>query len=307
MKSLPSVSVVVPTYNRSGFIERAFGSLLGQDYPKDKFEIVVIDDGSNDRTLEILERFRKQHPFFRYFSQANKGPATARNRGIREAQGEIIMLMDDDCIAARTWARELVSAYKDERVGGVAGRIEFVSLDNNIANQFAAHANGAGQPLDADGEIDFFVTANASFRRDVIDQVGGFDETFPHAAHEDVDLSHRVKRAGWKLVYHDGAVVQHYHNHNIKGDLKKGYQVGNAEALYQLKHGHDLRLWASVLQCLMSFGRIPLSSARYLTEGLGIKRSLAFPVIHRLHKLMVTSGKVRGYYAYKSSIKASRA
>src|SRR6266498_196465 len=128
------VSVIIPTHNRSGFIERAFTSLVEQEYPKDKFEIIVIDDGSNDRTPEILERFRKQHAFFRYLSQANKGPAAARNLGIRQANGEIILLMDDDCIAATTWARELVNAYTDERIGGVAGRIKFVASDNNIAN-----------------------------------------------------------------------------------------------------------------------------------------------------------------------------
>jgi len=301
LNSLPSASVIVPTYNRSGFIERAFASLVEQDYPKDTFEIIAIDDGSTDRTPEILKRFCRDHTYFRSLSQANKGPAAARNLGIREANGDIVLLMDDDCIAEKNWARELAGSYRSDNIGGVAGRIKFVASDNNIANQFAAHDIGSGQPLNAAGEIDFFVTANASFRRKVIEQVGGFDETFPYAAHEDVDLSHRVRRAGWRLLYHDAAVVDHYHHHNIRGDLKKGYQVGNSEALYQLKHGDDLQLLNAVTECLLSFGKTPLSIAKYLTEGLGLRRSLAFPLLHRLHKLMVTSGKIKGYYSYRNS------
>lgn len=299
----PTVSIVVPTYNRSYFIEKAFSSLVDQAYPKDRFEIIVVDDGSRDRTDEILERFRKSYPSFRYFSQPNKGPAAARNLGIRYAKGDIILFMDDDCLADENWVTELVLGYGDERVGGVAGKIKYVPPDNNIANQFAARSDGAGQAFCANGEINFFVTANASFRRDVINQVGGFDETFPHAAHEDVDLSHRIKQAGWKLVYSDDAVVHHYHYHNLKGDLKKWYQVGNAEALYQLKRGQDMRLWGAIFRCLFSFTKIPFSSLKQLRSGVGLKRSLAFPLIHRLHNLMVTSGRVRGYFCYRNSFK----
>jgi glycosyltransferase involved in cell wall biosynthesis len=299
----PTVSIVVPTFNRSHFIEKAFSSLVAQDYPKDKFEIIVVDDGSSDNTPEILRRFQADHSFFQYFSQPNKGPAAARNLGIRHASGEIILFIDDDCIADTNWARELVRDYADQQVGGVAGRIRFVPPDNNLANQFAARSEGAGQPFNSSGEIDFFVTANASFRRDVISRVGGFDETFPHAAHEDVDLSHRVKKAGWKLVYSDAAVVHHYHYHNLKGDLKKWYQVGNAEALYQLKRGQDLLLWRAIFRCLLSFAKTPFSSVKQLRSGDGLKRSLAFPFIQRLHNLMVTSGRVRGYFSYRNSFK----
>jgi glycosyltransferase involved in cell wall biosynthesis len=300
---VPTVSIVVPTYNRSHFIERAFSSLVEQDYPKDRFEIIVVDDGSSDRTPEILRRFQEEHSFFRYFSKTNKGPAAARNLGIRHAKGEIILFIDDDCLADKTWVRELIGDYEDEQVGGVAGRIRYVPPDNNIANQFAARSDGGGQAFCANGEIDFFITANASFRRDVINQVGGFDETFPHAAHEDVDLSHRVKQAGWKLVYAGDAVVHHYHYHNLKGDLKKWYQVGNAEALYQLKLGQDPRLWGAIFRCLLSFIRIPFSLFKHLKSGEGLKKSLAFPLIQRLHNLMVTSGRVRGYFSYRNSFK----
>jgi GT2 family glycosyltransferase len=141
----------------------------------------------------------------------------------------------------------------------------------------------------------------------VIDEVGGFDEDFPHAAHEDIDLSHRIKRAGWKLLYADDAVVHHYHHHDLKGDLKKWYRVGNGEVLYQLKHGQDPHLWESIFRCLVSLMKTPFSPLKKLTNGEGLKQSLAFPLIQRLHNLMVTSGKVRGYFSYRNSFKAQGA
>jgi GT2 family glycosyltransferase len=302
----PTVSIVVPTYNRSNFIEKTFSSLVNQDYPKDQFEIIVVDDGSSDGTTEILERFKRDYPFFQYLSQSNKGPATARNLGIQHAQGEIILFMDDDCIADKSWVKELVRGYEDQQAGGVAGLVKYVPPNNNISNQFAAQAKGAGPEVNARGELDFFVTANASFRRAVLNQVGGFDETFPHAAHEDVDLSYRVRQAGWKLLYCERAIVDHYHSHNLKSNLRKWYRIGNSEVLFQLKHGLDVKLWSGILQSLISFPKFPFAAFRYLRAGLGVKRSLAFPLIPRLHNVMVISGKLRGYFSYRNSFEPAK-
>jgi glycosyltransferase involved in cell wall biosynthesis len=300
MEFYPSVSVILPTYNRGDFIAKSINALVSQNYPKDRFEIVAIDDGSTDNTQEILKAFKQEYPFFKYIAQDNRGPASARNFGIRSSRGEIMAFIDDDCVADEDWIFELTRGYENDAIGGTGGRVDYVPPNNNIANQFASFVGGKGHAFTSDGEIIFFGTGNASFRRGVLLELGGFDETFPHAAHEDVDLSERVKRTGWKLLYHDTAVVRHYHKHDFRSDLKKGYQIGNAEALYQLKHGDDMELFSCVLQCLFSFCRIPLSVAKCLSQGLGLKQSIAFPFMHRLQKLMVTSGKVRGYYSYRN-------
>ena len=307
MNEHPKATIVVPTYNRSRFIEKAFSSLVNQDYPKDRLEIIVVDDGSADRTPEILKRFQSEYSYFRYLSQSNKGPATARNLGIRHASGEIILFIDDDCIADQNWVTELARGYQDPSVGGVAGRIKFVPSDDNIANRMAAQSNGRGQPIEPDGGIAFFITANASFKREVLDQMGGFDETFPHAVHEDVDLTHRVKQAGWKLLYSDDAVVHHYHNHTLKGNLKKWYQLGNAEALYNFKHGLRAPVWSSVPASLFMFLRVPFGFVKNVTNGLGVKQSFMFPLIHRMHDLTVSAGRVRGHLNYRRVFKTHRA
>lgn len=303
MHDFPTVTVIVPTYNRNHFVERAFVSLVEQDYPSDKLEIIVIDDGSTDQTHEILLRFQSEYPNFRYLQQINSGPATARNAGLREARGEIILFMDDDCIADDKWVRELIRAYEDPEVGGVAGRIQFVPPADNIANRCAARSTGDGQPIDANGQIAFFVTANASFRRAVLEQVGGFDTAFPHAAQEDLDLSFRVKSRGWKLLYSDTAIVHHYHHHTIRGDLKRCFQIGQAEAIMRVKHGVKYTVWAELPLSFIAFWRVPFGCVRNLARGVKPLESLMAPLHHRLRNVMLALGRTKGYFSQRNRLR----
>ena len=113
----PSVSAVIPTRNRGPFLERAIRSLAAQRYPSDRYEVIVIDDGSTDGTPEVLKRCLAEFPCMRVLTQRNRGPAVARNAGIRIATGEVILLMDDDCTCHEHWAFELTRAYVDAGVG----------------------------------------------------------------------------------------------------------------------------------------------------------------------------------------------
>lgn len=303
MNTYPQVTIIVPTYNRSYFIERAFTALLRQNYPPDKLEIIAVDDGSTDSTREILARLQNEYPAFRYLAQANRGPAAARNLALRRARGEIILFTDDDCIADQNWVRELARGYEHPAVGGVAGQIRYVPPGNNLANAIAAHANGKGQPLNDRGEIAFFITANASFRRAALEQTGGFDAVFPHAAHEDLDLSDRVRQAGWQLRYADSALVHHHHHYTFKGNLKKWCQIGNAQAIYQLKRGAPTSVCTALARSLVALLRIPFGFIKHLTRGKGLTVSLMLPLTHRLHDLTIALGMIRGYASYRAVFK----
>src|SRR5438093_7821196 len=209
----PSISIAVATRNRADRLDRALAALVRQNYPPDRLEIIVVDDGSRDHTRTVVDRHAAGYPRLRYLSQSGRGPAAARNLAVGHARGEIVLFTDDDCVPDPDWVRELVRGFEEAHVGGVAGRIEFVPPGDNLGNRIAAATNGCGQPRTPDGQLDFIVTANGSFRKAVLEQVAGFDETFPHAVHEDVDLSHRVRRAGRTLRYVDGALVYHHHDH----------------------------------------------------------------------------------------------
>jgi GT2 family glycosyltransferase len=298
----PAVTVVIPTYNRGHFLERALTSVLTQNYPADRLAVIVIDDGSRDGTRDILQTFQSHYANFQFLQQTNRGPAAARNTGLRAARGEIVAFMDDDCLADANWLRELARAYDRSTVGGVAGRIRYVPPDDNIANRCAARYTGEGQPVNGDGEIAFFVTANASFRRTVLEQVGGFDTAFPHAAQEDLDLSFRAKRAGWQLRYTDTAVVDHYHQHTIRGDLRRYYQIGKAEAILRAKHGLTHSVWTDLPLSVCAFWRVPFGCVRNLVHGARPLESLMTPLLFRLNQTMLALGRTAGYWAQRRQV-----
>src|SRR5690242_8167475 len=97
MPASPFVSVVIPTYNRCESLKRTLEGLARQDYPTIDFEVIVVSDGSTDKTEEVLKTYAVAAPFrLRFFTQANSGPSVARNRGVQESTGEVIVFLDDD-------------------------------------------------------------------------------------------------------------------------------------------------------------------------------------------------------------------
>ena len=131
--TFPSVSVVIPVYNGERTLGRCLESLLKQNYPRDAFEIIVVENSSTDATTEVAQRYP-----VRVLHNSERGPASARNMGIANSQSEIIAFTDADCIAHVDWLRELVQPYSDPEVGGVAGEIMAYEHDErNITEQFS--------------------------------------------------------------------------------------------------------------------------------------------------------------------------
>ncbi|MCS6911591.1 MAG: glycosyltransferase family 2 protein, partial [Anaerolineales bacterium] len=133
-------SVVIPTYNRQATLRRCLTALLAQTYPA--HEIIVVDDGSTDGTAEMMTR---DFPIVRFFRQKNAGPASARNRGIREASGDVIAFTDDDCLPPADWLERLADGYRRHPdVAGVGGYLDApdeVLADNALAqyDYFVSH------------------------------------------------------------------------------------------------------------------------------------------------------------------------
>lgn len=214
MNNTDRIGVVVPTYERPAQLRDTVDSLRSQTIRD--YEVVIVDDGSESveqrAVLDDISEFDR----FSVIRQENAGPATARNRGWQRLDTEFVAFTDDDCVVPEHWLNELLSGYEDDRVAGVGGPL--VPADDTVADnvfaQFDRYKNEIIYDLPVTrqrGGKDVHVggTANMSYRRSVLEELDGFDESFPRAAGEDADLKRRVVEAGYELVFTPVPVVHH--------------------------------------------------------------------------------------------------
>ncbi len=208
-ESLPSVTIIVPTYNRALSLADTLRGLVAQDYPRQLMEIIVVDNSSTDGTREVVGEAQRVSPFpLRYFCKENRGPAASRNYAIERSSGQILAFTDSDCRISPNWVRNGV-AHMRPGVGLVAGPIRPINNPERIPSFFCHQTEHS--------EEDFrYATANVFYRRDVVVKLGGFNErygTYPWGTPvggEDTELAWRVKRAGYRSgfaaynpVYHE--------------------------------------------------------------------------------------------------------
>jgi len=218
----PSISVVVPTYNRKHLLKGCLNSLFNQSYPANNYEIIVIDDGSTDGTAQMVKEIKAtcDHKII-YLRQDRKGPAIARNLGIKAAKGKIICFLDDDCIADVDLLSEVYKSFSDDfsnEVGGVKGRVEPIWNERtDLSYALGKYIYVSERSLSSN---------NLAYKKSVLHEVGLFDETFPIPAWEDVDLGNRVMDKGYKILYNPKAIVWHPHEKDFVTFKRKCYING---------------------------------------------------------------------------------
>ncbi|HYD63715.1 MAG TPA: glycosyltransferase family A protein [Noviherbaspirillum sp.] len=198
-----AATVVVPTRGRPQLLNRCLASLVLQRFDPARFEIIVVDDGPSDDTREVVASWAahtaEQGPRITYIpSMGPHGPAAARNHGWRAARGAIIAFTDDDTIARADWLKNGVRAF-EEGVDAVSGRI--VMPLSHTPTDYELDAKQL--------ETAEFVTANCFCRKQVLDDLGGFDERFRFAWREDSDLQFRLLDYQANIVYEPKAVMMH--------------------------------------------------------------------------------------------------
>jgi GT2 family glycosyltransferase len=231
----PEVCVVVPTYQRSRLLARTIEALAELDPPDGGFEVVVVDDGSGDEHRAAAGAAIAGRPAFRLLCRPNGGPAAARNAGIASSQSALVAFLDDDCAPARDWLVRLVACLADggEEVGAVGGRVRPAPPTNWVSRFCAATEYSSGiQPV-----FENAATANACFRRRVLDELGGFDEGFRHPGGDDPDLSRRARAAGYRVVFAPDAVVYHAELESYRDFVAHMYRRGIGEARLGRKSG----------------------------------------------------------------------
>lgn len=186
----------------------------------DEAEIIVIDDGSTDDTLERIKNFQ-----VRYFYKSNGGPASARNMGIKEAKGSVVLFIDSDCIPQKNWFQSLTQPFLNPEVSGVKG-IYITRQKDLIARFVQLEFEERYRMLAQQETIDFVDSYCAAFRKEALVRVNGFDPSFPKPDNEDVDLSFRLARAGYRMIFQPEAVVEHKHPRGLWKYVKVKFNRG---------------------------------------------------------------------------------
>jgi len=213
--------VIMPTYNRKEKLNEAINSILCQTYD-DRYEFIIVDDGSDDGTEDLVKNIQKSTNIeLKYLKQKHAGPAKARNLGIKNSAGDLILFLGDDMIADKNLIREHVSFHKNRPKIACLG---FTKLRPNLMSiplMRYTFEKCYGPQIDPDNiqynlqnlPFVFFMTANISVPKEYILQTGMFDEDFNCACIEDIELGYRLQSTGLRITFNKNAVA--YHNHTL--------------------------------------------------------------------------------------------
>jgi len=233
------ISIIIPTYNRREELKELLCSLKQQDFRAD-FEVIIVDDGSTDGTGEVVAEIApKWNGRLSYFGQENKGPGTARNLGIQQAKGDILVFTDTDCLAPSGWLKELTIPLSDESVGAVGGPEQTCPDDSLLLKCFSYVmtsflTTGGIRGRKGKKLAKYYPRSfNMAVSRKAMRMVGGFREMFYG---EDILLSHEIKQAGFRLQYAQDAVVYHRRRTTLKQFFGQLFRMGQARMIISFIH-----------------------------------------------------------------------
>jgi cellulose synthase/poly-beta-1,6-N-acetylglucosamine synthase-like glycosyltransferase len=236
--SEPFISVIVPAYNSEKTIRRCIESLLNVDYPG--YEIIIVDDGSIDRTKQIL--FEYEHKI-QVIEGEHIGPSRCRNIALEKAKGDFIAFTDSDCIVERNWLSELLKGFTSDKVAGSGGIQLSPSDETNFGKrvqeffELTGFLGGYIKSIGSEAlkEVPHNPSCNAMYRKDALIDIGGFDEKLWPC--EDVDLDYRLTKKGHIFVFNPKAIVYHYRPQSLKALLKMMLRYGKVQGILTRRYG----------------------------------------------------------------------
>ena len=224
--SAPLFSVIVPTYRRHHTLERCVAALAAQSFPRDRYEVLIVDDGSGAPPRDVIERYADAM-HVRLIEAEHAGPAAARNRGAAAARGTYLVFTDDDCIPAPHWLSAFATAVQSHPDRAVGGAVINALGDGmcSTASQLLVDFLYEYFNADPDGGR-FFITANLAFPAESFRGTGGFDVTFPLAAAEDRDMCDRWREHGHEFTYCERAEIHHAHALTLVSFARQHFNYG---------------------------------------------------------------------------------
>ena len=223
------ITIIIPLYNAEKYIEECIKSIIDAE-PRDK-EIIVVNNNSTDKSPEIVSKFKK----VKLVHELKKGPSAARNKGIKESTGEILLFLDDDLIIDKNYIMEIVNTFNENKkimaVGGCAHSYDQKSI---ISLSHEVRLMGYNPNRKGIFEVKTIPTMTFSTYKKIIDKIGYFDENLMGA--EDYDLCLRIRNAGYKCVMNNKAIVYHHNPTNMKSLINRWFKYGKWWVQANRKH-----------------------------------------------------------------------
>lgn len=233
--ALPTVSVVIPVKDRAEELARCLASLARLDYPQEKLQVIVVDDGSSDDSAQVA---RQSDALLIPSGGTGRGPAAARNVGASVATGDILAFIDSDCSASAGWLAELIPAFDDQAMVAVGGRVDGMCTASAVDRYEAVMSSltlGFRERTGSGGNDTFYLpSCNLLVRRSAFLAARGFDDSM-HVG-EDVDLTWRLRDAGWTIAYLPVGRVLHEHRSTLRSFMSRRFDYGTSEGQLQRLH-----------------------------------------------------------------------
>ena len=237
---LPFFSIIVPTFNRPTQLTACLQSLTNLDYARNRFEVIVVDDGSVMPPKDIVSSFCHQLTIT-LITQPHRGPAMARNIGAKEAKGEFLAFTDDDCHPAPNWLQSLAARFATRPDHAIGGRTLNALSDNLYSTASQLVINYLYAYYNADPyQARFLASNNLALPADHFHTVGGFNTTFPQAAEEDREFCNRWLHYGYRLIYAQDVIIYHAHDLSFRTFWRQHFNYGRgAFRFHQLRARHN--------------------------------------------------------------------
>lgn len=244
-----NVSIVIPTYNRDDLLEHTLQTILNQEIREVSFEVIVVDDGSMDKTKEVVEKFKRLLPTLRYYYQPHDGygAARARNVGITQSDGEIVIFVDTGMLLSKHFIYQHYLSHSQQQACAVIGYVyafsvlvddalffsllDLKDIDKSISSlkreekysdsRSNSYKNFGYEIENTPAPYFYFWTCNVSVRRDVLLRVGGFDENYKSWGMEDVDLGYRLFKNNIRFTLNLQAKAIHHPHDSINDTANK--------------------------------------------------------------------------------------
>ena len=294
---------MIPTYNRVALLRKAIEGYLAHSVPASIRELLIVDDGSTDDTAAMVAGLSEHAPFpIRYLRQSNKGPAAARNFGIREARSPIILFTDSDIVPARDLVAQHLAWHQKnpELSAAVLGYVTWPSEPKPTPfmkwyGEYKLFSYGELQHRQ-EVKTPHLFTCNVSLKTDFLRTCGQFDEDFKTAAFEDIELAYRLGKSGLRLFYNAQAIGYHHQFFTFASVCRKARANKDATLVFLRKEAGQRilaprirrrsHLWFRLAKWSATTAAVALTPARQLLDSY-------IPLPHLIYRLFLWNDTTR--------------